>query len=144
VRKTCGIGLFYRNYRSLLEETGWLGCWLHQCVLRNMLAGSKPVVSIFPEPYWTCLALTAADKKARKMTVTPPSSSKSLIPRTTQPAGLGQQPLGPGRFRQLDLPSITAIKHSKSFSAYGSQHRTSPVSLSVARKPVNVKVYRGS
>ena len=46
VRKTCGIGLFYRNYRSLLEETGWLGCWLHQCVLRNTLAGSKKVVSI--------------------------------------------------------------------------------------------------
>ena len=46
VRKTCGIGLLYRNYRSLLEETGWLGCWLHQCVLRNTLAGSKKVVSI--------------------------------------------------------------------------------------------------
>ena len=25
VRKTCGIGLFYRNYRPLLEETLWLG-----------------------------------------------------------------------------------------------------------------------
>ena len=24
VRKTCGIGLFYRNYRPLLQETGWL------------------------------------------------------------------------------------------------------------------------
>ena len=24
VQKTCGIGLFYRNYRLLLQETGWL------------------------------------------------------------------------------------------------------------------------
>jgi len=24
VRKTCGMGLFYRNYRPLLQETGWL------------------------------------------------------------------------------------------------------------------------
>ena len=24
VRKTCGKGLFYRNYRPLLQETGWL------------------------------------------------------------------------------------------------------------------------
>ena len=24
VLKTCGIGLFYRNYRPLLQETGWL------------------------------------------------------------------------------------------------------------------------
>jgi hypothetical protein len=37
--KTCGIGLFYRNYRSLLEETCWLDCWLDR-VLRNTLAGS--------------------------------------------------------------------------------------------------------
>ena len=25
VRNTCGIGLFYRKYRPLLRETGWLG-----------------------------------------------------------------------------------------------------------------------
>jgi hypothetical protein len=45
VRETCGIGLFYRNCRSLSPETGWLGCWLHQCVLKKSLAGSKNVVS---------------------------------------------------------------------------------------------------
>ena len=31
--------MVYRN------NTGRLGCWLHQCVLRNTLAGSKTVVS---------------------------------------------------------------------------------------------------
>jgi len=31
--------MVYRN------DTGRLGCWLHQCVLRNTLAGSKTVVS---------------------------------------------------------------------------------------------------
>jgi len=31
--------MVYRN------NTGSLGCWLHQCVLRNTLAGSKTVVS---------------------------------------------------------------------------------------------------
>jgi hypothetical protein len=25
VRETCGVGLFYRNCRSLFSETGWLG-----------------------------------------------------------------------------------------------------------------------
>ena len=40
VRKNCGVGLFYRNYRSLVEEIGWLvsdfisvcleTCWLVQ------------------------------------------------------------------------------------------------------------------
>ena len=38
VRRTCGIGLFYRNYRPLLEETGWLGFWLHQCSLSLSLS----------------------------------------------------------------------------------------------------------
>ena len=28
MRKICVISLFYRYYRSLLEETRWLGCWL--------------------------------------------------------------------------------------------------------------------
>jgi len=32
--------MVYRN------NTGRLGCWLHQCVLRNTLAGSRTVVSI--------------------------------------------------------------------------------------------------
>ena len=27
-RKTYGIGHFYRNYMSLLEEIHWLGVWL--------------------------------------------------------------------------------------------------------------------
>ena len=57
-------------------------------------------------------------------------------------SGLGQQPQPLVKFEQLGLHSTT--KHSKSFSAFGSQHRTSPVSLPEACKPVNAKVYRGS
>ena len=34
-----------RTCRPLLEN-GWLGYWLHHCVLRNSLAGSKYVVSM--------------------------------------------------------------------------------------------------
>ena len=44
-------------------------------------------------------------------------------------------------FQRLGLPST---KHSKSFSAFGSQHRTSTMGMSVARKPVNATVYRCS
>jgi hypothetical protein len=33
--KTCGIGLFYRNYRSLVEETRWLGCWIASVCLKT-------------------------------------------------------------------------------------------------------------
>ena len=44
--KTCGIGLFYRNYRSLLEETRWLDCWLASVCLETRWLGSKTVVSI--------------------------------------------------------------------------------------------------
>ena len=40
----------FRNHRSLLEETGWRGCWLHQCVLKNTLVGSKKVVFISRNP----------------------------------------------------------------------------------------------
>ena len=52
VRKSCGIGLFYKNCRSLLQETGWLVsdfisvCLETRCVLRNTLAGSKKVGSM--------------------------------------------------------------------------------------------------
>jgi hypothetical protein len=38
-----------RNCRSLLEETGWLGCWLHRSVLKNLLAGLENVVSMSRE-----------------------------------------------------------------------------------------------
>ena len=45
--------MIYRN------NTGRLGFWLHQCVLRNTLAGSKPVrlpvsqsISLFVSPYY--------------------------------------------------------------------------------------------
>ena len=32
-RKTCGTGLFYRKYRPLLEETGWLGAdYISKCL----------------------------------------------------------------------------------------------------------------
>ena len=47
VRHVGGIGLGFRNYRSILEETRWLGCWLIYvviCVLRNTLTGSKILV----------------------------------------------------------------------------------------------------
>ena len=42
-------GLFWEklvNYRSLLEETRWLGVTLALCVLRNTLAGSKNSASM--------------------------------------------------------------------------------------------------
>ena len=42
-------GLFWKKiakYRSLLEETRWLGVALALCVLTNTLAGSKIVVSV--------------------------------------------------------------------------------------------------
>ena len=32
-RKPCGTGLFYRKYRPLLEETGWLGAdYISKCL----------------------------------------------------------------------------------------------------------------
>ena len=40
--KTCGIGLFYRNYRSLLEETHWLDCCLASVCLETRCLGQKP------------------------------------------------------------------------------------------------------
>jgi len=40
--------MVYRN------NTGRLGCWLHQCVLRNTLAGSKTVVSTSRNPTVRC------------------------------------------------------------------------------------------
>jgi len=40
--KTCGIGLFYRNYRSLLEETRWLDCWLASVCLETHCLGQNP------------------------------------------------------------------------------------------------------
>ena len=48
MRKPNGIGLFYRNYRSLLEETSWLrlGAGFINVGLETRLAGSKPVVSV--------------------------------------------------------------------------------------------------
>ena len=33
--ETCGIGLFYRSYRPLLQETGWLGSDSEVCSSRN-------------------------------------------------------------------------------------------------------------
>ena len=46
VRKTCGIGLFYRNHRILLEETICLGAGFFSVCLETLLSGSKNVVSI--------------------------------------------------------------------------------------------------
>ena len=43
--KICGIGLFYRNYRLLLEETLCLGAGLIVC-LETHGSGSKNLVSI--------------------------------------------------------------------------------------------------
>jgi hypothetical protein len=42
VRKTCGIGLFYRNYRPLLQETGWLGSDFISVCLETRWLGQKP------------------------------------------------------------------------------------------------------
>jgi hypothetical protein len=42
VQKNCGIGLFYRNYRSLLEETGWLGAGFISVCLETRWLGPKP------------------------------------------------------------------------------------------------------
>ena len=41
VRKTCGIGLFYRNYRPLLQETGWLGSDFISVCLETRWLGQK-------------------------------------------------------------------------------------------------------
>ena len=53
MRKACGIGLLYRNYRCLLEETRWLGCWLIYVCLETRWLGQKtwflspgPVLSV--------------------------------------------------------------------------------------------------
>ena len=42
VRKTCGIGLFYRNYRPLLQETGWLGSDFISMCLETRCLGQNP------------------------------------------------------------------------------------------------------
>ena len=41
VRKTCGIGLFYRNYRPLLQETSWLGSDFISVCLETRWLGQK-------------------------------------------------------------------------------------------------------
>ena len=46
VRKTCGVGFFYRNYRLLLEETLCLGAGFLSVCLETHLSRSKNVVSI--------------------------------------------------------------------------------------------------
>ena len=40
--KTCGIGLFCRNYRPLFEETGWLGSDFICVSLETRWLGLKP------------------------------------------------------------------------------------------------------
>ena len=42
MRKTCGVGRCYRDYRSLLEETRWLGCWLLFVCLETRWPGQSP------------------------------------------------------------------------------------------------------
>jgi hypothetical protein len=46
VRKTCGIDLFSRNYRLLLQETLCLGAGFLSVCLETHLSGSKTVVSM--------------------------------------------------------------------------------------------------
>ena len=51
VRKPCGIGLFYRNYKPLSEETGWLGADFISVCLETRWLGQKQWVRgvYFPE-----------------------------------------------------------------------------------------------
>ena len=73
--KTGGIGLFYRNYRPLFEGTSWLGAGLHQCVLRNKLAGSENVVSLSRKAPVDCLISFVLLTTVKLLAHTPPNSS---------------------------------------------------------------------
>ena len=42
MRKTCGIRFLYRNYRPLLQETGWLGSDFISVCLQYVTAERKP------------------------------------------------------------------------------------------------------
>jgi len=55
VRKTCEIGLFYRNYRPLLQETGWLvSDFISVCLETRWLGQKKWFLCLGTQPYRIC------------------------------------------------------------------------------------------
>jgi hypothetical protein len=70
VRKTCGMGLFYRDYRSLLEETGWLGAGFIYVCLKTRFGWVKPRGFYLPDCYCRThlrkVAVVEGDETARQ------------------------------------------------------------------------------
>jgi len=83
LRKTCGIGHFYRNHMLLLEETGWLGSDFISVCLATMLVGSNTVVSMCRDAtvYRTALGNGARDRRTSTVPPLPRHGSRATIAR---------------------------------------------------------------
>ena len=76
VRKTCGIGLFYRNYRPLLQETGWLGSDFISVCLETRWLGQKRWFLSPGLTLYVCVCVCVSKKEKRAHTQIPGGSAE--------------------------------------------------------------------
>ena len=95
VRKPCGIpaGLFHRNYRPLLEETGWLGADFISVCLETRWLSQKPWIlfpgttlyrlSLSTSPHCVCFELTLLLARSRSESSSFTTLALNKLPSST-------------------------------------------------------------